>query len=286
MSEVVYGVTGATGQLGQLVINELLAKVDPQNIVAIVRDITKAEGLQKKGVQVRIASYQDNDALIEAISGVHKLLLISSSDMSSSRAEQHKNVIDAAKARGVQYIAYTSILEADTTTNPLAPDHKATEEYILASGLSYSFLRHGWYHENYTGTIASADQSGIVLTSAGEGRVSSAARGDYAAADVAVLTHDSPERVYELAGDDSWNFAELAAIVAGILGKEVVLRSVDYSEHVAQLITAGLDAGTAQFVAAIDTSIADGGLQNDDKMLSRVIERPTVTLEAGLRAGL
>lgn len=284
MSETMYAVTGATGQLGRLIISDLLEKVSANQVVAVVRDAQKANDLEALGVTVRVATYQDVEALQAALTGVTKLMLVSSSDLTSSRFEQHRNVIDAAKAVGVESVAYTSILRADTTTNPLAPDHKATEEYLASSGLSYAFLRHGWYTENYIDTVKTAEQSGSVLTSAQDGKVSSASRADYAAADVAVLLGDITNNTYELAGDTAWTFSELAQAISAIIGKDVAVQNVSTDEHIKMLESFGLDNGTAQFVAAIDAAIAEGMLEDTSSTLSSLIGRPTTSLEEGLRA--
>lgn len=279
MTKTKYGVTGATGSLGGLIITELLNKVPSEQIIAIVRDADKAKDIAAKGIEVRVATYQQLNSLNTALAGVNKLLLISSSDLTSSRFEQHRNVIDAAKAASVESIAYTSILHADTTTNPLAPDHKATEEYLVASGLEYTFLRHGWYSENYIETMNTAKESGVVLTSAGSGKVNSASRGDYAFADVIAFIDETKNKIYELAGDDAWDFEELTATIAKIIGKDVTIQQVTSEEHINALEGFGLDSGTAHFVAAIDASIAQGALEDASGQLSKLIARPTTSLE-------
>lgn len=281
----VYGVTGATGALGRLATHALLARVGPAQVVAIVRDPTKAADLRTKGVAVRVATYDDPAALTAALAGVEKLLLISGSE-AGQRIQQHRNVIDAAKQAGVKHLAYTSILHADTSTNPLAPEHAATEDYIVASGLPYSFLRHGWYTENYAETARTAWRTGTLLTSAGEGKVASATRGDYAAADIASLLHDQGYQVHELAGDYAWSFAGLAEVIGRIGGRSVNLRNVSAEEHVAALESAGLPREAAQFVAALDSSIARGELADTSGELARLIGTSTTPLEAGLRKAL
>lgn len=286
MQETIYAVTGATGNLGKLAITELLKKAQPQQVVAIVRDPKKAEPLLAKGVTVRIATYQDPVALAKALVGVNKVLLISSSDMTTSRYEQHRNVIDAARAAGVQSIAYASILHAGSASNPLAPDHEATEEYLKTSGIKYSLLRHGWYTENYTRTIETAEQSGVILTSAGNGKVSSASRSDYAAADVAILLGDAENKTYELAGDQAWDFVELTATASKLLAKKLELQNVSGREQANILKSFGVDDDTALLVAGIDASIAAGDLEDNDHQLSAIIGRPTIPLEKGLKKAI
>ena len=277
-------VTGATGQLGRLVLEELLASQEPAALVAVVRDAGKAEELRARGVQVRVADYSDPAALAAALAGVDKLLLVSGSEV-GSRVAQHANVVNAAKAAGVGFIAYTSVLAADTTPLSLAPEHKATEELIRASGLDYTILRNGWYTENYVQAVATARQTGAVVAAAGDGRVASAARADYAAAAAAVLSSAGHEgRVYELSGDYAWDFKELATAITAIAGREVVYQPVSAPELVEVLTTAGLDQGTAGFLAALDTDTQAGLLAIVTGELSGLIGRPTTPLLQALRS--
>jgi NAD(P)H dehydrogenase (quinone) len=277
-------VTGATGQLGRLVLEELLASQEPAALVAVVRDAAKAEELSARGVQVRVADYFDPAALEAALAGVDKLLLVSGSEV-GSRVAQHANVVNAAKAVGVGFIAYTSVLAADTTELILAPEHKATEELIRASGLEFTFLRNGWYTENYVQTVATARQTGAVVAAAGDGRVASAARADYAAAAAAVLSSAGHEgRTYELSGDYAWDFKELATAITEIAGREVVYQPVTAPELVEVLTTAGLDQGTAGFLAALDADTQAGLLATVTGELSGLIGRPTTPLLQALRS--
>lgn len=277
-------VTGATGQLGRLVLDELLTNHEPAALVAVVRDAGKAGELRARGVQVRVADYSDPASLEVALTGVDKLLLISGSEV-GSRVAQHANVINAAKAAGVNFIAYTSVLAADTTDLILAPEHKATEELIRASGLEYTFLRNGWYTENYVQTVATARQTGAVVAAAGDGRVASAARADYAAAAAEVLSSAGHEgRVYELSGDYAWDFKELATALTEIAGREVVYQPVTAAELVEILTSAGLDQGTAGFLAALDADTRAGLLAAVTGDLSGLIGRPTTPLLQALRS--
>lgn len=271
-------VTGATGQLGRLVLEDLLSTQEPGSLVAVVRDAAKAGDLESRGVQVRVADYSDPAALEAALAGVEKLLLVSGSEV-GSRVAQHANVVSAAKAAGVRFIAYTSVLAADTTELILAPEHKATEELIRASGLDFTLLRNGWYSENYAQAVATARQTGAVVAAAGDGRVASAARADYAAAAAAVLTSAGHEgRTYELSGDYAWDFKELATAIAGIAGRDVVYRPVSAPELIQVLTAAGLDQGTAGFLAALDTDTKAGLLATVTGELSGLIGRPTTPL--------
>lgn len=277
-------VTGATGQLGTLVIDALLARTTPDQIVAIVRDADKAAPLAAKGVDVRLASYDDPVALTEALSGVDRVLLISGNEI-GKRATQHRNVIDAAVAQGVSLLAYTSAPRVDTSTLPVAPEHLETEQYLATTALGHVLLRNGWYHENYVPAVDAARQSGSVLTSAGEGKVSSAARADLAEAAAVVLTTDQPLKpVYELGGDVAWTQAELAATVSDIIGAPVTLAEVAPAEQATILKGAGVPDVWADFTVETDASIRNGELEVTTGDLSTLLGRPTTPLVDTLRA--
>jgi len=275
-------VTGATGQLGRLVVQELLQSQPAGDIVAIVRDAGKAAGLAAQGVQVRVAAYDDPAALVEALAGVDRLLLISGSEV-GRRIQQHQNVIDAAKVAGVRHVVYTSAPKATTTTLVLAPEHKATEEYLVNSGLTYTILRINWYTENYLQQLDVVRQTSSLVAAVGQGRIASATRADFAAGVAAVLAGTGHEdKVYELGGDYAWNFDELAAAMSEVIGKPVTYQPVDAVTLVEILKGAGLDEGTAGFVAALDGSIAQGVLAETTGDLSKLIGRPTTGLVEGL----
>lgn len=275
-------VTGATGHLGRLVIQDLLEEQPAGSIVAVVRDEAKASDLAEKGVEVRVATYDDPAALLSAFDGVDRLLLISGSEV-GRRVEQHHNVIDAAKAAGVKHVIYTSAPKATTSELVLAPEHKATEEYLVESALTYTILRNGWYTENYEQQIDIARETGVIVAAAGEGRVASASRSDYAAGAAAVLLGEGHEgKVYEFSGDYAWDFNELADAIADIIGKPVAYQSVDGPILIGILKNAGLDEDTAAFTAALDGNIAAGALSETTGELSALIGRPTTPLKEGL----
>lgn len=277
------GVTAATGQLGRLVVQGLLQTEAAGDIVAIVRSAEKAADLAAQGIDVRVAAYDDRPALERALAGVDKLVFISGSEV-GRRIQQHRNVVDAARAAGVQHVIYTSAPKAATSPLPIASEHKATEEYLAASGLDYTILRNNWYTENYLQQVEAARQTGSIVAAAGEGRVASATRADFAAGIVAVLTGAGHEgKVYELGGDYAWNLHELAAAVSEVIGRPVTYQPVDVATLIAILKGAGLDEGTASFVAALDADIAAGELAETTGDLSRLIGRPTTGLVEGLR---
>ncbi|MEV4765075.1 SDR family oxidoreductase [Micromonospora chokoriensis] len=279
-----YAVTGATGRLGRLVIGQLLdSGVPAAEIAAIVRSPEKAADLAARGVEIRKANYDDPSTLPGAVAGVRRLLLISG-DTPGQRVPQHTAVIDAAKLAGVERLVYTSILKADTTTNPLAPEHKATEEVLAASGLTYTVLRNGWYTENYTDQLPQYLGSGTILGATGGSKISAATRADYAAAAVAALTREEAgNAVYELGGT-AFTFDELAEAVTEVTGTPVVHRDLSAAELASALENVGLDAGTAGFVAALDNSIAIGELVTDSDDLSRLTGRPSTPLRDAIRA--
>ncbi|MBT2060014.1 SDR family oxidoreductase [Enterobacter hormaechei subsp. xiangfangensis] len=280
-------ITGATGQLGQLgqhVIEELLKTVPASQIVAIVRNPAKAEALRQQGVVVRQADYTDEAAFTTALNGVDKLLLISSSEV-GRRAVQHQNVINAAKAAGVKFIAYTSLLHADKSPLGLHVEHVETENALAASGVPYALLRNGWYTENYLASAPPALEHGVFMGAAGEGKIASATRADYAAAAAKVISEEGHAgKVYELAGDNAWTLSELAAELSKQSGKPVTYQNLSEADFAAALKGVGLPAGLAEMLADSDTGASKGGLFDDSRTLSKLIGRPTTSLAESVKA--
>jgi NAD(P)H dehydrogenase (quinone) len=278
-------ITGATGQLGRLVVEQLLeAGVPAGEIVATGRSVEKIKDLAERGVQVRAADYGDPAALRAALDGADRVLLISVAEP-GDREALHGNVIAAAKAAGASLIAYTSIINAGTVAIRLAEDHQATERLLRDSGLPYVLLRNGWYHENYTGRLPSFLASGTVPGSAGQGRISAAARADYAAAAVAVLTTDGHAgRAYELGGDEPFTLAELAAEISDQFGQPVRYADLPEAEYAAALAAHGVPQLMADVVAETDRAAADGALYTGSGDLARLIGRPATTLRAAVEA--
>ncbi|MCX9043325.1 SDR family oxidoreductase [Citrobacter portucalensis] len=271
-------ITGATGQLGQHVIESLLKTVPASQIVAIVRNPSKATALSQLGITVRQADYSDEAALTAALQGIDKLLLISSSEV-GQRAPQHRNVINAAKAAQVKFIAYTSLLHADTSPLGLADEHVATEKMLSESGIAYALLRNGWYTENYLASAPAALEHGVFIGAAGEGKIASATRADYAAAAARVISEDGHAgKTYELAGDAGWTLSQLAAELAKQSGKKVVYQNLSEADFAAALKGVGLPAGLADMLADSDTGASKGGLFDDSHTLSKLIGRPTTSL--------
>ena len=279
-------ITGATGQLGRLVINELLKKVPASEIIAAVRSPEKAADLQALGVTLRAADYSKPETLQSAFAGVDKLLLISSSEV-GQREAQHKAVINAAKAAGVGFIAYTSLLHADTSPLGLGVEHRATEAQLKASGIPFALLRNGWYTENYAASIAPALAHHAFIGAVGEGRIASAARIDYAAAAAEVISRDDQAgKVYELAGDDSYTLAQFSAEIAKQSGEQVDYINLPQAEFAAALKGAGLPDGLSEMLADSDAGAEKGGLFDDSHTLSKLIGRPTTPYADVIKAAL
>lgn len=271
-------ITGATGQLGHYVIESLMKTVPASQIVAIVRNPAKAQVLTAQGITVRQADYGDEAALTSALQGVEKLLLISSSEV-GQRAPQHRNVINAAKAADVKFIAYTSLLHADSSPLGLADEHIETEKMLADSGIVYTLLRNGWYTENYLACAPAALEHGVFIGAAGDGKIASATRADYAVAAARVISEAGHEgKVYELAGDSAWTLTQLAAELTKQSGKPITYQNLSEADFAAALKSVGLPDGLADMLADSDVGASKGGLFDDSKTLSKLIGRPTTTL--------
>lgn len=279
-------VTGATGQLGGLVIDALVKRVPAEHIVAAVRNVEKAQPLAELGVHVRQANYDDPDSWQAALQGAEKVLLISSSEI-GQRVDQHRAVIEAAKRQGVALLAYTSLLHADSSPLGLAQEHRETEALIHASGVPYVLLRNGWYTENYTQGAPGAVAQGALFGCADEGRIASAGRADYAEAAAIVLASDQHrEPVYELAGDSAYTLGELAAVIARQSGQRVDYINVSEADYVSALQQAGLPKEFASLLADADRGVAKGALLDEGRQLSQLLGRPTLTLEEAVKQAL
>ncbi len=278
-------ITGATGQLGRLAITALKRRVPADRIIALARTPAKAADL---GVEAREADYQRPATLGPALEGVELLVLVSSNDF-NDRAGQHANVIHAAKAAGIGRLVYTSILKGDRSPMLLAVDHIKTEAAIRQAGLLSTILRNGWYTENYTGSLGGAIEAGAMIGSAAQGKLSTAARADYAEA-IAVVAgaagHGHAGQIYELAGDEAYRMADMAAEVARITGKAIAYNSLPQDDYARILQSFGLPEGFAKVLADADACAADGALFDDSHTLSRLIGRPTTPMAATVAAAL
>ncbi|WP_308797277.1 SDR family oxidoreductase [Agromyces silvae] len=281
-------VTAASGQLGRLVVDALLERgAQPAEIVATARDTDTIAELSARGIRTAELDYDRPETIAAALDGVDRVLLISGS-APGARLQGHRNVIEAAKAAGVARLVYTSAPKATTAEGfPLAADHKATEEAIAAAGVPAVILRNNWYTENYVPDVTRAAETGVIASSAGDGRVASATRADFAEGAAAVLLRDDlVGETIELSGDTAWGYDELAAAAAEVIGRPVTYRRLSTEEHVAALEAVGVDAGTAAFVAGLDDAIRRGVLGDASPTLAELIGRPTTPLVDGLRAAL
>lgn len=280
-------VTGATGHVGRLVVEELLARgVPAHEVVATGRRIEKIKDLADRGVQTRSIDYDDPDSLRAAFAGADKVLLISGSEV-GKRVTQHKNAIGAAAEAGVGLLVYTSIAGADRTSIRLADDHRATEQALSEAGLPVTLLRNSWYLENYTAQIPVYLEHGAIVGCAGDGQVSAATRADYAAAAAAVLSTDGHAgRTYELGGDTAFSMAELAAVVSELSGRQVEYRDLAEQDYAAVLTSAGLPAPYAAALAQSDRGLARGDLLVETGDLSRLAGRTTTSMREAVAAAL
>ncbi|MFG2004496.1 SDR family oxidoreductase [Spirillospora sp. NPDC048911] len=278
-------VTGATGNLGRLVIEGLVEKVPADQITAVVRGEEKAAGLAARGVKIAIADYNAPETFVGLFSAGDKVLLISGNEFDKGRVGQHKVVLAAARQAGVALLAYTSAL--GSLTSSLADDHRDTEAAILESGLPYVLLRNGWYSENYTGQLAPVLQYGAVTQAAGQGRIASAARADYAAAAVAVLTGEGHQnKIYELSGDTAWSFAEYAAELSRQTGREIGYNAISAEDYTAMLSGAGVPEPLAAILAGVEVAIEKGELAGTSGDLSRLAGRPTTPIADSIAVAL
>ncbi|MGZ1447861.1 SDR family oxidoreductase [Salmonella enterica] len=278
-------ITGATGQLGQHVIENLLKTTPASHLVAIVRNPKKAAPLSQRGITVRQADYANEAALTTALQGVDKLLLISSSEV-GQRTAQHRNVIQAAIAAKVKFIAYTSLLHADKSPLALADEHIETEKMLAESGIPHTLLRNGWYTENYLASVPAALKHGVFIGAAGQGKIASAMRADYAAAARVICEEGHAGNVYELAGDNAWTLSQLADELTHQSGKKIVYQNLSEVDFATALKGAGLPDGLADMLANSDAGAAKGGLFDDSHTLRKLIGRPTTTLTESLRSVL
>ena len=279
-------ITGATGQLGNLVIEQLLQLTAAQNIVALVRKIDKAEHFKVQGIEPREFDYDRPETLVPALLGIDKLLLISANEI-GRRTSQHQAVIDAAKVAGVPYLAYTSLLRADTSPLGLAQEHRETEKLIQDSGITYTFLRNNWYSENYLAGVAHTIEIGTLFGAAQDGRISSASRIDYAEAAAKVLTSTGHEnKTYELAGSESFSLSDLATFIGQAVNKDIIYQNLSAEEYTQGLTQAGLPAGLVDVIVDADIQTIQGAMYSDSKDLEQLIGHKTTSIQDAIKAAL
>ncbi|MBB4810856.1 NAD(P)H dehydrogenase (quinone) [Acinetobacter johnsonii] len=279
-------ITGATGQLGNLVIEQLLQLTAAQNIVALVRNVNKAEHFKAQGIELREFDYDRPETLVPALLGIDKLLLISANEI-GRRTPQHQAVIDAAKVAGVPYLAYTSLLRADTSPLGLAQEHRETEKLIQDSGITYTFLRNNWYSENYLAGVAHTIEIGTLFGAAQDGRISSASRIDYAEAAAKVLTSTGHEnKTYELAGSESFSLSDLATFIGQAVNKDIIYQNLSAEEYTQGLTQADLPAGLVDVIVDADIQTIQGAMYSDSKDLEQLIGRKTTSIQDAIKAAL
>lgn len=279
-------ITGATGQLGNLVIEQLLQLTAAQNIVALVRKIDKAEHFKVQGIEPREFDYDRPETLVPALLGIDKLLLISANEI-GRRTPQHQAVIDAAKVASVPYLAYTSLLRADTSPLGLAQEHRETEKLIQDSGITYTFLRNNWYSENYLAGVAHTIEIGTLFGAAQDGRISSASRIDYAEAAAKVLTSTGHEnKTYELAGSESFSLSDLATFIGQAVNKDIIYQNLSAEEYTQGLTQAGLPAGLVDVIVDADIQTIQGAMYSDSKDLEQLIGHKTTSIQDAIKAAL
>ena len=279
-------ITGATGQLGNLVIEQLLQLTAAQNIVALVRKIDKAEHFKVQGIEPREFDYDRPETLVPALLGIDKLLLISANEI-GRRTPQHQAVIDAAKVAGVPYLAYTSLLRADTSPLGLAQEHRETEKLIQDSGITYTFLRNNWYSENYLAGVAHTIEIGTLFGAAQDGRISSASRIDYAEAAAKVLTSTGHEnKTYELAGSESFSLSDLATFIGQAVNKDIIYQNLSAEEYTQGLTQAGLPAGLVDVIVDADIQTIQGAMYSDSKDIEQLIGHKTTSIQDAIKAAL
>ena len=279
-------ITGATGQLGNLVIEQLLQLTAAQNIVALVRKIDKAEHFKVQGIEPREFDYDRPETLVPALLGIDKLLLISANEI-GRRTPQHQAVIDAAKVASVPYLAYTSLLRANTSPLGLAQEHRETEKLIQDSGITYTFLRNNWYSENYLAGVAHTIEIGTLFGAAQDGRISSASRIDYAEAAAKVLTSTGHEnKTYELAGSESFSLSDLATFIGQAVNKDIIYQNLSAEEYTQGLTQAGLPAGLVDVIVDADIQTIQGAMYSDSKDLEQLIGHKTTSIQDAIKAAL
>jgi NAD(P)H dehydrogenase (quinone) len=286
-AEAKIAITGATGKLGRAVVDELLRRRPPANLTALVRDRSRAQELAAQGVALRIIDYDHPDTLADAFEPGERVLLISSNSAGRRHTDQHAAVIAAAAAARVQLLAYTSVLHASDATYSIGRDHRRTEKLLIDSGAPYVLLRNGWYNENYTGHLDAILHHRQVFGAAGQGRIATAARADYAAAAATVLTEDNHEgRVYELSGDTSFTLADLAAEISRQSGRRITYRSLEPSGYLAFMVGQGVSEDDAKQLVEADSAIAHGELSWVSGDLRRLIRRPSTPIARSIALAL
>ncbi|MFD3164332.1 NmrA family NAD(P)-binding protein [Herpetosiphon sp. NSE202] len=279
-------ITGAAGQLGRLVLQEVLAKVGANQVVAITRDPAKLADVAAQGVKVVAGDFNDPASLTAALAGVERVLLISIDVVGSERVRLQTGAVKAIADAGVKHIVYTSATNPAAAPMEFVREHAATEEAIKASSLSYSFLRNNFYFETITDKVKGALASGVIAAAAGDAAAGLVARADCAAAAAAALVSDSTaSEVYNITGPVSLTHKAIAETVAEFAGRDVVYQPIDAASAQQQLEQYGLPAPVAGFVVAIDHDlIGSGALDVVSNDVERLTGKPAQSLGEYLNA--
>ncbi|WP_346317278.1 SDR family oxidoreductase [Chitinophaga sp. YIM B06452] len=268
-------VTGASGHLGTAVVANLLKKVPASQIVALVRDEKKSTALQQQGVNIQIGDYNDIASLDNAMKGVTKVLLISSTTL--TRLTEHKNAVDAAKRANVEQIAYTGVTMKGLETSPIKPlmtSHFETEEYIKAGGLPYTFLRNSLYTDMLPVYVGNQVLNTSVIIPAGNGKVPYASREDMAEAAANVLTEQGhSNKTYHLTGNALYSFYDIAALLSDLSGKEITYTDKDPAAFQDQLKQMGVPEIRIQVLSGFAASIKNGEFELVHDDLARLLGR-------------
>lgn len=278
-------ITGATGQLGNAVVEQLAKRMPANEIVAFVRDEGKAAELKAKGVHVAVGTYDDIASLDRAMQGVEKVLLISGTEQ--NRIQQHQNVVDAAKRAGVKLLAYTSraVKGQDAATNPLMEGHFATEAYLMQSGLTYALLRNALYMDVIPLYVGGANvfETGIHLPT-GDGKVSFALRSELGEAIANLLVDGAiASGIHELTAGEAWSYYDVAAALSELSGKNVTYTPVERAEFEARMRQRGLPERTIQFSLNFHNEVRNGLLDEVSPEMEHLLGRKPASLKDGLK---
>ena len=284
MTSEKYLVTLANSHFGSLAIDFLIKEVPPKDIIATVRDLKKGEKFKEKGIEIRLADYSKQETLKEAFKGVDKILFISSiPGQAVSRENQHKNVVEAAKACGVKFIVYTSIIKGDKNEALLSADHKYTEKIIKESGIKHTFCRNNWYFENDELLWKLCGNEGKILYDPlGNQKIGYALRREYAEAAAKVLTHKNPKEIYELTGKPR-SLKEIGEAIKKITKKDFKIIEISKEKMAEKMKEEGypeLIVGTWSFMI---NDYLKGCLNFESDDFAQILGRPLTSLEDSLK---
>lgn len=277
-------VTGATGQLGKEVIQQLISRGSSNSIAALARDPEKVSDLKEKGVEIRIADYDSYESLVAAFQGVDKLYFVSGNDI-NNRLEQHKNVVKAAKEAKVGHIFYTSFTRKNETSDSpiafLSESHIKTEQLIKESGISYTILKHTVYMEILPMFLGDKiAESGTIYLPAGSGRVSFLTRNDMALLAAALLDKDTTQSSeYEVAGSSTTSFTEIAEQLSTVFGKKIGYVSPSNQEYASTLTNAGVPAEYVGLMAGFAEGFKQGEFDVTSNLISEITGKTPTSVQ-------